>query len=545
MEIADNNVLSSPNIRWLIAVLAIIAEFLSLTYFFEAPRAALHPQWSGLLALFNNGLHYKIAIIYGAAILLVTSGRFDAVAQALLPNQSSYRWQPWAVLHVVAMFAFVWLTALGFGTGTHSPNPSFGWLIAWLMAGATNAVAWLRIVAPTQAWVDLLRTQGPYLALALAAGTVAWFGGVLAQQLWEPLAEGTLRLSAQLLSLIYSDITYLPAQRILGSTSFTVEIAAPCSGYEGIAVVTAFVAIYLWLFRHDLRFPRALVLFPLGIACVWLANVLRIAALVVIGDRISPEVAGRGFHSNAGWITFLLVTFALLAVSHRWLSVGGLNFARAPAASQANRSPEVPLLVPFIALAATAIVVAAVSDGVAVLYPLTVVVTAATLWSFRRAYRAAFGPLNWYPFAIGIFVFLIWLLLVPGSSSEGQRLAQRLSEWPLWLAYVWIGFRLVGSVVTVPFAEELAFRGYLIRKLASGNIEESRPGVFTWPSFIISSVLFGLLHESFLAGAIAGGAFAVALYRRGKVGDAILAHMTTNLLIGLTVIVAGHWGLWA
>jgi CAAX prenyl protease-like protein len=151
-----------------------------------------------------------------------------------------------------------------------------------------------------------------------------------------------------------------------------------------------------------------------------------------------------------------------------------------------------------------------------------------------RAYRAAFGPLNWYPFAIGIFVFLIWLLLVPGSSSEGQRLAQRLSEWPLWLAYVWIGFRLVGSVVTVPFAEELAFRGYLIRKLASGNIEESRPGVFTWPSFIISSVLFGLLHESCLAGAIAGGAFAVALYRRGKVGDAILAHMTTNLLIGLT-----------
>ncbi|MFY9975006.1 MAG: CPBP family glutamic-type intramembrane protease, partial [Chromatiaceae bacterium] len=64
-------------------------------------------------------------------------------------------------------------------------------------------------------------------------------------------------------------------------------------------------------------------------------------------------------------------------------------------------------------------------------------------------------------------------------------------------------------------------------------------------SFIVSSLLFGLLHQHLLAGALAGAAFALALYRRGRVGDAILAHVSSNALIALAVLVGNLWGFWA
>jgi membrane protease YdiL (CAAX protease family) len=62
-------------------------------------------------------------------------------------------------------------------------------------------------------------------------------------------------------------------------------------------------------------------------------------------------------------------------------------------------------------------------------------------------------------------------------------------------------------------------------------------GRFTWLSFVVSSVAFGLLHGRWLAGTLTGMAYAAALYRRGRIGEAVYAHMTTNALI------AGHYPL--
>jgi exosortase E/protease (VPEID-CTERM system) len=367
-------------------------------------------------------------------------------------------------------------------------------------------------------------------------------GGLLVQNLWEPFAGGTLRLSALLLSLIYPAMTYDPAQGLVGSNAFMVEIYPVCSGYEGIALVTVFVSTYLWLFRKELPFPRALALFPIGIVSIWLTNVVRVTALIVIGTSVSPEVAGRGFHSQAGWIAFTLVTLGLIAISHRWLAEPEAPPSHGAAVSA---RPELTLLLPLIALMATTMVTAATSAGFDALYPLGVLVTGAVLWRYRAAYRPLFGPLTWEPFAIGTLVFGIWALLVPGSTGEGLALADHLSGWPTWLAAGWLLFRVLGSVITVPLAEELAFRGYLIRKLVAKDFEQVRPGHFTWFSFVASSLLFGLLHQNLLAGALAGAAYAVALYRRGRAGDAILAHVTTNALIAVTVLGAGQWGLWA
>jgi exosortase E/protease (VPEID-CTERM system) len=543
---ASTSLLPSPiNLRWILAFGVLATEAVWLTSTYRAPDASLAPEWEAFLTVFNHSLYYEAlytgALIFAPVLVLVASAGTGQTFR-FLSNQQGYTWWQWAVLHVLALFAFADLTSHGFGAGTGVPALSATWLAGWIAAGTATFVFWLFVLAPPAAWLAVLRQQWLHLVLALTAGTAAWAGGILLQGLWKPLAEGTLKLSALLLSLIYPEVTYNPAQGLVGSDAFMVEIYPVCSGYEGIALVTVFVATYLWIFRKGLSFPRALVLFPIGIISIWLTNVLRVTALIIVGTSISPEVAMRGFHSQAGWIGFTVVTLTLIAISHRWLS--SIKAEPRPDALKSGR-PEFALLLPLLTLMATSMVIAAASAGFDALYPLGVIATGSVLWHYRAAYRPLFGAWSWEPFAIGTLVFAIWALLVAGNSTDGQSLADRLTAWPAWLAAAWILFRVLGSVITVPLAEELAFRGYLIRKLVAKDFEQVRPGHFTWLSFVASSLLFGLLHRNLLAGALAGAAFALALYRRGLAGDAILAHMTSNALIAVAVLAAGWWGLWA
>jgi membrane protease YdiL (CAAX protease family) len=54
-----------------------------------------------------------------------------------------------------------------------------------------------------------------------------------------------------------------------------------------------------------------------------------------------------------------------------------------------------------------------------------------------------------------------------------------------------------------------------------------------------------LLHGRWLAGTLAGMVYALALYRRGKLVDPVLAHAITNALIAGYVLTTGTWSLWA
>jgi CAAX prenyl protease-like protein len=103
---------------------------------------------------------------------------------------------------------------------------------------------------------------------------------------------------------------------------------------------------------------------------------------------------------------------------------------------------------------------------------------------------------------------------------------------------------VLGSVLTVPIAEELAFRGYVLPKLVAHNFETVRPGQFTWVACLVSSVLFGVLHGRWLAGTLAGIGYTLALRQRGQLADAVVAHMTTNALIAAYVLSQGAWSLW-
>ncbi len=180
------------------------------------------------------------------------------------------------------------------------------------------------------------------------------------------------------------------------------------------------------------------------------------------------------------------------------------------------------------------------------LYPTRVLAVGAVLFYFRRRYAGLFRSWSWPAVLIGAGVFLLWLALEPASSEETRpALPPALAEAPAVWAAVWLLFRVVGSVITVPLAEELAFRGYLPRRLQAADVEAVPLGRFTWPSFLASSLLFGLLHGRWLAGTLAGMFYAWELYRRRNLSDPVLAHAVTNALIAAYVLTTGTWLLWS
>ena len=195
----------------------------------------------------------------------------------------------------------------------------------------------------------------------------------------------------------------------------------------------------------------------------------------------------------------------------------------------------------------TMITAAIAQGGFDRLYPARVLAAIAVLCYFRRRYTTLRGGLSWQAVAMGLAVFAIWTALEPLPSSTGAATAigDALGRMPEAWVGTWLVARSAGSIIIVPLAEELAFRGYLTRRLIATDFQAVPEGRFTWPSFLVSSLLFGLLHQRWLAGTIAGMAYALAYYRRGKLIDAVAAHAVTNLLITISVFATGEWYRWS
>ena len=165
---------------------------------------------------------------------------------------------------------------------------------------------------------------------------------------------------------------------------------------------------------------------------------------------------------------------------------------------------------------------------------------------FRGSYRELRWTWSWQAVAAGLVVFVLWLGLEPTAArAQSAVLPSALSELPTGLASTWLVFRVLGSVITVPVAEELAFRGYLSRRVSSSRFLSLPLRNVSWIGLIVSSLVFGAMHNRIVAGTIAGLVFGLVARRRGELSDAILAHATTNALLAAYVLTTGSWTLWS
>ena len=110
---------------------------------------------------------------------------------------------------------------------------------------------------------------------------------------------------------------------------------------------------------------------------------------------------------------------------------------------------------------------------------------------------------------------------------------------------LWIASRLTASIVTVPIAEELAYRGYLMRRIGNKDFEAVPFQSVRWPALCVSAVVFGSAHGAlWLPGIAAGLAFGLVIVRRGRIGEGVIAHAIANALIAAAVLGWDQWQLW-
>ncbi len=484
------------------------------------------------------------AIVVLAAVLLVFGYSKAKPVLASISERLADTPPNWLFLaaHLAAMTAVVFLSRLLFG-GT--PRADTAIALAWLASGLCGIAAGVFFFIPPKFFFELARSGGSAWIYALAAALATPVFAVPSQRLWKAATGITFNLVHFLLNPIIPGLIAIPATRTIGSQKFSVEIATGCSGLEGMGLMLVFSVLWLWFFRGDYKFPRALLLIPVGVSVMFLMNAIRIAVLILIGNAGAAGVALGGFHSQAGWITFNCVALALASATHR---VPWLSSRRTPVVEQ-ERLSEVPpaaFLAPFMAILAAAMLSRAASGTFEWLYPLRFLVAAATLWYFRRSYASVNWRFGWAAALIGGVVFVFWIGLdrFSGTSATSAIPAGLAAMSPV-ARITWLAFRIMAAVVTVPIAEELAFRGFLLRRLISADFEAVSLQRWTLLAVLVSSIAFGLMHgDRWIAGSIAGLLYAAAQKWRGRIGDAIAAHGITNALVAAWVVAGNHWSFW-
>ncbi len=533
-----------PLLRWLVLVALLLGEVLLLTLRFDT--GTLRGQsgwWAELLGQSNLLLRLVIAVV-AATLLIGGASLWRDVCRMPESAMSLSSIGIAIVFHLLAFAAFAAVTAYLLESPAGVAFMAEGTLL-WCTLGLAVVGCWALAILPASAWRGLAWRHRLLLSAGVGVGILAFSAGLLLQRCWRPLAEGTFWIVDALLRLAYGQTVCDASDLSIGTPAFGVSIAPECSGYEGMGLLSVFALAYLWLFRAELRFPQALLLWPLGVAVLWLSNAVRIAALIAIGTAGWPEVALGGFHSQAGWLAFNAVALGLAVVARRMRFFAVYPSPEAsPSRSRRGSEKSLAYLMPQLALLGATMLTGAFSTGFDALYPLRVVVAGFVLWRCRRAYGELAWSWSFQPIVIGCAVLVLWIALVPAGIGEPSALRDGLAQLSPTGALTWIVFRIVGATITVPLAEELAFRGYLLRRIQSADWSELPVGKWTWASLLLSSLAFGALHGSWLAGTLAGLAYAFAIARRGRLFDAVIAHATTNALLAVYVLSKGAWALW-
>ena len=141
--------------------------------------------------------------------------------------------------------------------------------------------------------------------------------------------------------------------------------------------------------------------------------------------------------------------------------------------------------------------------------------------------RTLFPELFW-GFLVGIVVLVAWVWPEQFEWYRkwciyGDGGTSAIAESDMVLKLV----RLVGSAFVISVAEELFFRRFLMR----------------FAGFWFMVLLFAVEHDRWLVGALAGVVYGLLAIRRG-LGSAIVAHVVTNLVLGVWVLLSGQLRFW-
>lgn len=191
------------------------------------------------------------------------------------------------------------------------------------------------------------------------------------------------------------------------------------------------------------------------------------------------------------------------------------------------------------------------------MYALKTIVGAWMVWVTWDVVKEMRWAFSWEAVVVGIGVFVIWVGLdgyyppiqnvlsweIPKEKEAPWNPFEFFSQSIFW-AWFFVVVRIAGSTLVVPFIEEVFYRSFVYRWLIREKFEEIPLGQWDKRSFLITGIIFGLVHFEWLPGILCGFAYQFLVVRKKRLGDAMTAHAITNFLIGVYVVVENKYHFW-
>jgi CAAX prenyl protease-like protein len=160
------------------------------------------------------------------------------------------------------------------------------------------------------------------------------------------------------------------------------------------------------------------------------------------------------------------------------------------------------------------------------------------------------GTVQW----VGMECILVWIFGQGGFNLGPVQLVSDISDYrnypdliaePFWF-WAFMAVRFLGPVLVVPLMEEVFWRDWLWRSLASPNNYRLVPvGEPDRMTIIVGALLFAAVHVQFLTGFVWALLISWLLIKTRSIGACIVAHAVTNFLLGAWVLATwqfpGEW----
>ena len=189
-------------------------------------------------------------------------------------------------------------------------------------------------------------------------------------------------------------------------------------------------------------------------------------------------------------------------------------------------------------------------------------------------------PWRWYPalqmknlmpaIGIGLLVFVLWIgletqfirNLAPGFAElyekycvkplgeiDGKRVASYYLEnpspyMPAVCGWTLTIMRLLGSAFVIAIIEEFFWRGYLLRTVRTPDFLDLEVGYYHPKSFFIIAVVFAFMHHEVAAAFLTALIYGYFYLFTRDIWAVVIAHVTTNLVLGLYAMWTGYWWFW-
>jgi CAAX prenyl protease-like protein len=133
-----------------------------------------------------------------------------------------------------------------------------------------------------------------------------------------------------------------------------------------------------------------------------------------------------------------------------------------------------------------------------------------------------------------------WLVMMPGTLPDySASWCYAYSEHPI-LAII----KLFGSAFVIAPIEEFFFRGCLMRWLNGQGWQKLPFAEVSRYAFWVTAIVFAFEHDRYVGGLLAGVAYGALAIRTGSLRASIIAHVVTNFLLGLHVLLFDAYGFW-